>query len=177
MAGPASALSDLKAYSTPVSGYTSNTCAIDLSAIADGTTMDSVSGCGVTVFFSVPVVKQTVPGGWSTWGSPPDTESATPYVLTALDQTKLTLRYSVRGRRFGVEVESNNFDVFNFTATFRRGDSTKIGSITRAVDGSAGALLFAGLVRSARTKDRIKTLTIKADPDAGGFAIAQLRVS
>jgi hypothetical protein len=176
-ARPASAraaLPKLKAYNTPTLGYTSKTCVIDLSGIPDGTVVDSVSGCGVKVRFSVPMSKQTVPGGWATWGSPPDTESATPEVLTTQGATKVVLTYSVRGRRVGVEAEPDPFAVRSIRATFRRLDGTKIGRIARNPDGSAGALLYAGMVRSKKKADRVKTLTL-VSPDA--FAIAQVRVS
>jgi hypothetical protein len=149
---------------------------IDISGISDGSSVDSVSGCGVKVTFSKTLTKQTVGAGWATWGSPPKTEDATPPVLVTT-ANKLVLTYSVRGRRVGVEAEPEQFGVFHMVGTFRRLDGTTIGKIARNPDGDSGALLFAGLVKSTRKADRVKTLTMKADPDAQGFAIAQIRVS
>ncbi|MGZ8631530.1 MAG: hypothetical protein ACXWZF_11290 [Actinomycetota bacterium] len=164
----------LKVFNTPTLAFTSKTCVINLSAIPDDTVVNSVSGCGVEVHFSVPMAKRTVPVGWSTWGSPPNTESSTPEVLFTQGATEVVLTYSVRGRRVGVEAEPEPFGVFPIRATFRRGNGTKIGKISRNPDGDAGALLYAGMVRSKKKVDRVKTLTLVSPED---FAIAQIRVS
>ena len=54
----------------PNAKYTGGTCVVDLSAIADFTELEEVSGCGVTVNLGAPMVKRSVPGSWATWGKP-----------------------------------------------------------------------------------------------------------
>jgi hypothetical protein len=166
--------SALLAYDTPVQAYTNKTCAIDLSAIVTGTMLNNVNGCGVRVSFSNPMEKRAVGDGWATWGSPPDTEDASPEVLVSSVE-EVTLRYSVRGRRIGVEVEPNDFAVRRVKATFLRKNGTVIGKIVRQVDGNGGALLFAGKSISPQKRDKIRSLVIKVKGDT--FAIAQIRVS
>jgi hypothetical protein len=161
------------AFSTPVAKYVNNTCAIDLSAIPDFTSVTSVTGCGVTVTFSTPMEKRTVPDSWATWGSPPDTEGASPAILYSAGITDVTLTYSNKNRRVGVEAEPNPFEVHTFSATFRNRAGVIRGTISRDIDGNAGARLLAAQV--GRTKvQKIKTLEVASDVD---FAIAQIRVS
>ena len=147
---------------------------LDLSGITDLSIVTEVSGCGITVTFSIPMNKRTVPGGgWATWGSPPDTEGNTPEVLWTDGGLKVTLRFTVRSRIVGVEAEPNA-GLRNITATMRRLNGTKIGKIVREVDSNAGALLFAGKVKSTKQSDRVKEITLKSD---GDFAIGRIRVS
>jgi hypothetical protein len=166
-------IASFKAFATPVAKYVSKTCVIDLSAIADGTSLTSVSGCGVTVSFSSPMTKYSVPATWATWGSPPDTESASPNVLWSEFATSITLTTSNKNRRIGIEAEPNPFSVHTMSATFRKGNGNAIGSVTRDVDGSGGARLFAGKVGTPK-KQWIKYVDVASDVD---FAIAQIRVS
>ena len=129
LARPAS-IASFKAISSPVAKYTSKTCVIDLSAIADFTPVSSVSGCGVTVTFSSTMEKRSVPNSWATWGSPPDTESATPNILYSAGATSITLTSSSKHRRIGVEAEPDLFQVETTVATFRKGNGTAIGSVS-----------------------------------------------
>jgi NO-binding membrane sensor protein with MHYT domain len=71
---------------------------------------------------------------------------------------------------FGFELEPNAFQTFSVTAEFFNG-ATSIGSITRAVNGQAGALLFAALTNT----DQFNRVVITAPAGALGFAIARLR--
>ena len=160
-----------KQFSTPVAKYTTHTCVIDFSGLPDFTQVTSVSGCGVTVTFSVPMEKRSVPGSWGTWGSPPDTEGATPAVLYTQGATDVTLTYSNSNRLVGVEAEPNLFQVESFTATFRNRAGATVGTINRDADGNAGAKLFAG-----QTSQKVKSLEI-TDLAGDDFAIAQIRVT
>jgi hypothetical protein len=169
-------LANLKVYSSPVLAYTSKTCVINLNAIADFTTLDSVTGCGMTIHFDFTMDKRTVPGGgWASWGSPPNTETATPRVLFANGATSVTLTYSSRSRTVGVEAEPQSFAVHSISATFLRQNGASLGTITRDVDGNGGALLFAGKVKSTKASARVRSLTLETD-DTTGFAIARIRV-
>jgi hypothetical protein len=168
-------LANLKVYSAPVLAYTSKTCVINLNSIPDLTDVDSVTGCGMTIHFDFTVNKRTVPGGgWASWGSPPNTETATPRVLYAAT-TSVTLTYSSRSRTVGVEAEPQEFAVHSISATFLRQNGASLGTITRNVDGNGGALLFAGKVKSTKASARVRSLTLETD-DATGLAIARIRV-
>jgi hypothetical protein len=168
-------IATFRKFLTPTTKYVSKTCAIDLSAIPDFTVVSSVTGCGVTVSFSSPLEKRSVPNSWATWGSPPDTEGNTPNILYTSGATSVTLTYSSKGRRVGVEVEPNLFQVESFTAIFRKGNGNTVGTINRDADGNAGAKLLAGAT-GADPKQYVKSLVI-TDNSGGDFAIAQLRVS
>jgi len=164
-----------KPYATPVADYVNKTCNIDLSSIADGTTLTSVSGCGVTVTFSVPMEKLSVPDSWATWGSPPNTESATPNVLYTDGATDVVLTYSNTNRRVGVEAEPDLFQVDTMQATFRNAKGKATGVITQDVNGSGGALLFAG--KNAKKKAKWSKTVEVTDLSGDDFAIAHIRVS
>lgn len=131
----------------------------DVTSITDGT---------LTVGFSDSMAQRQVPGGWGTWSSPPNSESATPAVLRNLDISSLTLALSQDVTTFGLELESNAFGAFDFTAQFFDG-LTEIGSITRSVNGNAGARLFAG------TSDIAFDRVVISVAGTTGFALAQVR--
>lgn len=122
----------------------------------------------LTVNFSSSVQKRTVPDSWSTWSSPPASESSTPQVLFST-ATSLELSFSQAVSAFGFELEPSNFGVYPVSAQFFS-DAALVGSISLSVDGNAGALLFAASdVGSPFTKIDI------AGPSTGGLSIAQLR--
>lgn len=163
---PASA--QLTTISQPDAAYVSSTTLLAITP-ANGTPMNSISAGAQTVTFSSPLNAATVPGGgWSSWGSPPNTESATPRVLVS-SGASVTLTLSTPVNVFGFEVEPNNFGVFTVTATFMNG-ATVLGTVTRTPNGSAGALLAA-----ASSTAPITSVVVTAAAGAGGFAIAQLR--
>ena len=168
-------LANLKVFATPVLAYTSKTCVINLNAIPDLTVVNSVTGCGVKVHFSVPMQKRTVPaGGWAAWGSPPNTETSTPKVLwTQSGVTQVVLTYSATKRIVGVEADPEAGSLHTIKATFRRLSGSKIGTISRDVNGFTDAKLFAGKVKSTAKSARVKTLTLSSDDD---FAIARIRI-
>lgn len=120
--------------------------------------------------FNIPPSKQTVPtGSWPSWSSPPQSESATPPVLFTHAGTQI-LNLSVPASVFGFELESNNLNAFTFSVDFFSGN-TLVGSITRDVNGVAGALLFAGRTCGPC----IDKIVITGPAESGGFAIAQVR--
>jgi hypothetical protein len=162
------ALAQFAPVATPTPAYTSSTTLFSI-APANGISVPSITSGSQTVSFSPAPSAQTVPGGgWSTWGAPPNTESATPRVLAFFGQTAATITLSQAVSTFGFEVEPNNFGNHTFTATFLNG-STTLGTVTLSVAGNAGALLAA-----ATSTPSITSVTISA-PTSGGFAIAQLR--
>jgi hypothetical protein len=167
-------LPNLQVYPSPVLAYTSKTCVINFNNLMDNEVVNSVTGCGVKVRFSVPMMKLTVPGTFNNWGSPPDTETATPRVLwTQLGVTEVVLTYSARSRIVGVEAEQNPFGTSTIDATFRRQSGASLGTISRDITAPSGARLFAGKAKSPTTTARIKTVTLSSDVD---FVIARIRV-
>jgi hypothetical protein len=193
---------------TPASpSYTGISCVIDFSSVPDYSTVTSVTSatCGVTVVFSVPMIKFSVPDTWLVWGSGPNVESSTPAVLyswTGVDSVTMTYYKAGRplspaGRRtVGVEVMQNwsafsgSASTEDFTATFTGAGGGTDGVVSRTVsselqpitDPSHSALLF-----GARTKTipKVASLTITGsnNSDIGvysgadnSFAVAQIRV-
>lgn len=155
----------------PNAQYLAATTKIDISSIPDFTDVNSITDGIETVTLAVTANKRSVPnGGWSTWSSPPQSESATPPVLfTPVSSNILTL--SLPALTFGFELQPNNLaGSFTFTAQFFSGNIL-VGSITRDVAGTAGALLFAGTT-CGPCIDRV---VITGPAEANGFAIAQVR--
>jgi hypothetical protein len=83
--------------------------------------------------------------------------------------TSFTMTLSAPASTFGFEIEPNTFGVFTVTATFMNG-STPLGSVTRDVNGNAGALLAA-----ATSTPSITSVVVTIPSGANGFAIAQIR--
>ncbi len=161
-----------KAFAQPISKYTGKSCNVDLSSIADGSTLNSVTGCSTTITLSQSWIKVSVPNFWATWGSPPDTESATPNGLWSNGQLTATVDFGKKVKVGGFEVEPDNFAVETIQVDFyagANGTGKLVGSISRDPNGSAGALLY-----GAKAKKGFKSAVIS---DASGdFAIAQVRV-
>ena len=104
------------------------------------------------------------PGTYPTWGSPPQTESATPRVLDGNGAPTITFTLSQPVHTFGLEAQPEAFEILNITATFFNG-ATPIGSISRTVDGlgdplaleaGAGTQLFA----ATTTPDQVITSVV-----------------
>lgn len=151
----------------PTPAYLAATTKIDISGLPNGSMHDFITDGDVKVHFSTPLTKTgPVPDGWSTWSSPPFSESANPDVLITGEQTSLTMQLSKPVAIFGFELEPNFFETFAYTADFYLGGKL-VDSITRNVSGDAGARLFA---RAGEPIDRV----VVAGPDS--FAIAQIRL-
>jgi len=149
----------------PDAEYLAATTKIDFSGLPDGSSVDVISDDTVFVAFSQTLSKTgPVPDGWATWSSPPFSEDPNPFVLLASAGT-LTMEISRPVSIFGFELEPSPFGEFEFAADFYRGDSL-IESVSRTVDGFAGARLF------AREDGSIDRVVITAPVD---FAIAQIR--
>ncbi|MFL5473827.1 MAG: hypothetical protein ACJ8AM_15855, partial [Gemmatimonadales bacterium] len=160
-------------FSSPDASYLQSARSkVDIASLPDGSTLNSVSAGSQTISFSIPLEKLQVPDSWGSWSSPPDAESSTPPILFSQYESSLTLSLSRPTVILGFELEPNDFDLFTSTVDFFSG-SQLVGSVTRTVDGAAGAQLFA-----VRTDGLlIDRAVIETDADAGGFSIAQLRYS
>ena len=138
-----------------------------LSQIADGTQ---------TIAFSSLMRASTVGDNWASWGSPPNTESATPRVLwSGLDDnfdpvTTVSLFLSQPVSIFGFEAEPGPINTHTITVSFLMGGVLQQ-TVTRDVDGNGGALLFAVAADPGTFFD---SLTIASDADwaAGQFRYA-----
>jgi len=162
-----------KQFNHPVAPYTNRSCDIDLSSISDGTVLSSVTGCSTTVTLSSSWGKVSVPNTWATWGSPPDTESATPNALWSSGQTSATVSFGKKVHVGGFEVEPDNFAVETIQVDFYRGPNGTgkfVGSISHDPNGQAGALLY-----GAKARHGFRSAVI-TDLAGGEFAIAQVRV-
>jgi hypothetical protein len=160
---------------TPYPNYTTATTLIDIDSLTDLATYGSVSGGGQTVTFDSNVLKAYVAAGvWETWGSPPETESATPEILVHGSTSDLQLTLSVASKTFGFEIQGADPDVVSqFVVEFYDG-LTFIDSITRNVDGDGGALLFAA---ASTTNSFTRIVVSNPGGNAQGFAMANLRFS
>jgi hypothetical protein len=116
VSGPAQAFTVI---SQPTASYISGTTLIDISSIADATyPLSSITDGIQTVGFSSPVEKFTVGADWTTWGSPPATESGSPPVLYS-DVASQLLTLSLPSVIFGFELEpANTTGAFSYTADF-----------------------------------------------------------
>ncbi len=155
--------------STPTPAYTGGTTILAITG-ADLTPAPSLTDGTQTATFSTGLQARTVPGTWATWGSPPNTEGATPRVVTEITGavTTLTITLSASTNTFGFEFEPNA-GTQSISAAFMDG-ATTLGTVTRTVAGTSGALLFAA---SSTTPITSVVLTVPAG--AGGFALARLR--
>lgn len=165
----ASTAAAVVATATPIDNpdlnYLASTTKIDISGLTFGQLYNSISDNRLTVEFSQPLEKLgPVPDGWATWSSPPFSESPNPDILFAESNT-LEMVLSRPVRVFGFELEPSPFAESEFTANFYRGNQL-VESITRTVNGNAGARLY------ARTGTSIDRVVVEGPVD---FAIAQVR--
>jgi hypothetical protein len=127
----------------------------------------------LTVAFSTALAPRTVGLNWATWGTPPDTEQSAPRVWFTLGGTDVTFTFSPVSpsdvvTTWGFEAQPNPFAVLDITVEFFKGEQL-VGSITRAVDGNAGARLFAATAAPGTWFTHVR---IFSESD---FAVAQLR--
>ena len=162
-------LSDARAAFVPISqpdaAYVSGTNLISFSD-PDFFTPSSISDGTQTVNFDIPMVALTTPATWASWGSPPNTESATPRVLWTNGFTSATLTFA-NSTTFGFELEPNTSVPSSLTAEFFNG-MVSLGSITHSVDGNGGARLFA----ASTTTGSFDRVVVTGTDD---FALAQVR--
>ena len=159
------------------------TCKWDLAHYADFTQLtflDNRAGkpsmCGTKMSFDTTVEKRKVPRSWSRWSSPPVAELARPNVLWSKAETSLTIRYEKSGPgapdrlTVGLEAQPNAPGVHTIVADFYDSADVLLGTISREVDGTAGARLFAATTDG----EQIAKVVVHSDVD---FAIAELRVT
>jgi hypothetical protein len=170
-AASAPAFGQFFTISSPTPQYLGNT---SLLGIPVGASFASVSGAQ-SYSVSPTLIQFQVPGSWTVWGAPPDTESATPRVLaTPINTTTVTWTLTPGVTTFGFEIEPANAGAvptplsYTITATYFNG-ATPLGTISRSLQYNA-ARVFA-----ASSSTPITSVVITAPLAAGGFAMAQLR--
>lgn len=139
---------------------------VDLSGLADFTQVTEQDG----VKFSPTLEKRSVPGSWSTWGSPPDTETATPNILYTVGATSITVTLPGKGAKkgmAGMEVGPNPFAIHTFTADFQNKKGKSICTATVDSNGDAGTKLLA-----ASNAKGAKKIVVSTDVD---FSVANVR--
>ncbi len=140
--------------SSPDAAYLASTTYIDPSAISDGTNVTSISDGTLTVSFknaagSAPLTmnKRTAPGSsWATWSQAPDSQRGAGDVLPVFYSNEATAARFVLSSPvniFGFEAQPNPFGVYTMVASFYDASDNLLGTISRNVDGIAGARLFA----------------------------------
>lgn len=130
-----------------------------------------LSGLG-TFTFSIQMQERQVGVDWATWGAYPDVEQDTgamPFVLYSNGATSMSLFLAPGDNVAGFEYEPDAFQVENVSASFFDTSGALIDTITRSVNGSGGALLFA--LGSDSDIGRIDISNNSGDD----FSIAQLR--
>lgn len=151
----------------PNAGYVSGTTLLNFAA-PDFDVLSSLGDATLTVGFVGDLTALTVPTTWGSWGAPPNTETSTPRVLWTNGLTDLSFHLSKAVGIFGFEAQPNTETISTLIVTFFNGP-TQVGQISRNVDGSGGARLFA-----AQTTGQFTGVTISSTDD---FAVARLRYS
>ena len=176
----------LDVISLPVDGYIANTTKIVFEPVdycnldkPETFNISSMSDASLQVSFDKPLCFATVPTSWATWGSPPNTESATPMVFfTGNPNNTLTLTLSKPVFVFGLEIEPNNRTgpaEFLVVAKYSFSTGAPMQTVSRWVNGQAGARLF-GWSDEGITKVELEVMSPNPSGlESQGFAIAQLR--
>jgi hypothetical protein len=146
--------------------------------------VSQITAGAATISFSTALSQAQVPGSWAVWGSPPNTETATPAVLrTPAGQTSLTVTLSPGVTTFGFEIEPARICApfpgcatipptatpFTISATFYNGAAV-LATVSQAIAYDAARLFALSSVIP------ITSVQISSPADANGFAMAQFRV-
>lgn len=157
----------------PDAGYLASTGKCDLGAVGSVTT-SCTDANGLTANFSLPLQVREVPGGgWATWSSPPFSESSTPKVGFCVCTTLRIDESNVLSPIAGVELEPNLFATFTMTAQFYDYQGNLFATVSRDVNGFAGARLFA----ISSDAEVVASIVITCACGGGGWALAQVRAS
>lgn len=164
LSGPARA--DFIPIGIPDAAYLSGTSRLDF-GVPDFDVVTSLTNGTQTAMFDIGMVALSVPTTWSSWGAPPNTESATPRVLWTNGFPSMQIDLALPSLTFGFEAQPNTAVVSNLTVDFFS-LGVLVGSISLDVDGNAGARLFA----ATTTTDAFDMIVISGFDD---FAIANVR--
>jgi hypothetical protein len=142
-----STLASAQQISSPTAGYLAATTRFDIPGAPYSSLLNSLTSGSLTLTFSIQGEKRVTPGsgGWATWSAAPESERAADGTLDVLyfgDATKVNMQLSRPVSIFGFEMEPDEFGEQTFNAFFYNGDAL-VGSVSRLVDGNAGARLFA----------------------------------
>ena len=166
----------------PSPSYIAETSLLSFAAPDEALISSITNGSETVSFVSVTSLMRasTVGDDWSTWGSPPNTESSTPRVLWSGQDdnfnpvTTLSFVLSAPVSIFGFEAEPGLLDTHTMLATFYMG-ATVEQTISLDVSGNGGARLFAAQADPGTFFDSV-TLTSDIDWAAGEFRYAPAQV-
>lgn len=154
----------------PDAAYQAATTRFDMSG-DEFSTYTSLTSGSLTLTFSEALERRVIPGSWGTWSEAPFSERD-PSVGFDLGYcascTSVSMNLSSAVSIFGFEAEPNPFSLNGFTANFFRNGGL-VGSVTRDVNGDAGARLFA--FENAGGIDEIQFLSL----NQVDFAMAAFR--
>lgn len=159
--------------SSPDATYLAATTYIDPFPIPDYTHVTSITDGVLTVTFSTSMIKLTVPVTWATWSVAPDSQRQGPNDLLPIfasnGATSVQFTLSTPVTIFGFEAEPDPLGVYAMTAQFYDASGNLLGTISRNVDGNAGARLFA-----AQSSTPIASVIFSSDVfwGAGAFRYA-----
>jgi hypothetical protein len=165
----------------PDADYQEATTKIDLSEIPIGTAVSSITDGTLTVTFrpgpadhdpdrGLRVYKDSVPGGWASWSSPPFSEEPLPHILIN-ENLSLIIDLSIPITTFGFELEPSLLSPTHVSVAFLSVnglDETVLGTIELDVENRSGARLFAATTETIP----FNRVVIRADDY---FAMAQFR--
>ena len=162
-----------KEIEAPTKAYQDSTTKIDISSLTELQFYNSINDDELTVNFSIPLKKLTVPDNWELWAAPPITESETPSILyTNCGATSLTLNLSKPCCTFGFELQPSLFETgVTAKVEFYSGEKL-VGTIQKTIDYLPNTALFAAKTCCCTPFDKIE---ISIDEPYCGFAIAQVR--
>lgn len=156
----------------PESTYTSNTTKLNIERLTLNQSYSSIADTNLTVNFSTPLKRLSVPGDWSPWANPPYVESSTPPILfTGYNVSSMTFNLSKPVCTFGFELMPNLLTKITVTVEFYSGDEL-VGTIQKSLN--ANARLFAAKTCCSTPFDRV---VASIDEPFFGFSIAQIRYS
>lgn len=175
------AAADFERIELPDADYQEATSKIDLCRIADGTRLSAITDGTLTVTFRPGpdadpdgdwrLEKLSVDCCWATWSSPPQSEDASPDILSN-ENLSLIMDLNIPVTTFGFELEPNVLSPARFTVDFlflNGEDETVVGTIELDVLNRFGARLFAA---SAVDEIPFNRIVIRGEDY---FALAQIR--
>lgn len=112
-----------------------------------------------TLTFDTKLIRREVPNGdWATWSN-----GKTPIVLVTKLVNVITATFDAPVVAFGVEMEPNQFSIFDMILTIEGGTM-----ITQSVNGNAGAKFFGW------TGGSVSSFTLECQGGCRGFAFAEM---
>lgn len=164
---------DFMTIAQPTAAYVNSTTLLDFTS-PDYTLTGYLYGHGEMLIYDNLLQTRSIPALWGSWGTPPDTETATPHIGFTDGASELTITLGHAATTFGFELQPDNSAAEQTAADFYSG-SRLVGTISLSPNGNGGALLYAASTTTTPfTSVVINDLTNLADSPKD-FAIARQR--